>query len=1104
MIRRLLVLVVVLFTIEGAAFAQSSNGEIVGTLHDPQGAVVPGATVTITNTATGLTRTAMTPDNGAYRFPALPVGFYTLEATKSGFATAKIERVEVRVNEITTTDLALTLAQSAQTVTVESGVALTDTETAHLGGVIEDAQVVSLPLNGRNFAQLALLNAGVSANGGGGGQQGGEGGTSGYSSNGQRSTSNNFMVDGIDNNNYEAGSVAQLPSIDSIQEFQVMTNNYSAEYGRSSGSIVNLVTKSGTNQLHGSAYEFFRNDDLDARNFFANPNLAAPELRLNQFGATLGGPIQKDKTFFFGNYEGFREIAGITNVTNVPTDAEKTGIFNTNPLNPGSPTVHVVVNPISAALFALYPEPNTSQPGGNYVSSPNLTNSTDQYMIKLDHQLAHGTLTGRYSFTAATIFYPFQPGQGTTAIPGYGVNAKDTSHLGSLGHTWIISPSSLNEFRFGFTRVTGNTYNQTGPQAATYGFNTGYPAGAPTGLGDIPNITFSGGLVSSVEPYSNLGASGNNPAGNWINTLEFIDNFSHITPRHEWKFGGEARNIRDNRLYDLYFNGQLSFTGSNNPQAIPNPLLDFAEGLPSSSLQFVGDSGRSYRTSSYDFFGQDKFKIRSNLTFTYGLRYELNTVLHDATGRSSTFRPNLYTTYFPPTGSQTNLAQLQASGIATQAQLGGLYNGDHNNFAPRLGLAYSIGSAQQTVIRAGYGIFYDTVFGNIPGNVMLNPPFLPDYYDSDPPYPNSFGPSGFPVLTVTAANLPTPYSQGWNLDVQHELPSNMLLDIAYVGTTGTHLPRFVQIDQAYTTQAQINTLTPNVVTRLEVLGLPPVAAQGLSMNIAAMPTIVRGPYFGFAQIFQAQDSMSSSYNGLQAKLDKRLSHGLNFGIAYTYSKSIDSASDFFGSGANGSTIFPQNNYDTAAEKGLSDFDVRQRFVFNYVYIFPSLKNWWSAVPDKLGNGWQISGILTAQTGQPFSVLTGANESSTGLGDDRANVSGNPNAGPHTVAKFFNTSAFSLNAPLTFGDSGRNIVEGPHYTDLDFALMKNTTFEHGITVQFRSEFFNILNHPNFALPNHVLTSPSFGALFQTADVAQNNVGLGSGGPRLIQFALKLIF
>jgi hypothetical protein len=1101
MIRRLVILAALLGAIAASVWGQTSTGEIVGTVRDPQGAAVPGALVTITSPDTGFARTATTPDNGVFRFPALTPGAYTLSAEKSGFAVAKFARVDVLVAEPTTVDVALSISQSAQSVTVESSVTLTDTESAHLGGVINEEQVTTLPLNGRNFAQLALLNAGVSASGGGGGQQGGEGGISGYSSNGQRSTSNNFMVDGIDNNNYEGGSVAQLPSIDSIQEFQVQTNNFAAEYGRSSGSIVNLITKSGTNQLHGSAYEFLRNNALDARNFFADPAFAAPALRLNQFGATLGGPIQKDKTFFFGNYEGFRQVAGITNLTNVPTDAERGGLFY-NP-NTGQ-NVQVAVNPTSAQLFTLFPEPNTNEAGGNFVASPNLTNSTNQYMMKVDRHLAKGLLSARYSFTGANINYPYQPGQGTTAVPGYGVKDHATSDLVALGYTWFISPASLNEFRVGFTRVTDFAFNQTGPQAATYGFNTGWAAGSPMGLGDIPNITFSGGLVSGVESTSNLGASGNNPAGNWINTLQFVDNYSHVTPRHEWKVGGEVRNIRDNRVYDLYFNGQLGFDGSQNPEGIPNPLVDFAEGLPASSLQFVGNSGRSYRTTSFDFFAQDNYKIRHNVTLTYGLRYELNTVLHDATGRSTTWRADRYTTYLPPSVDQTNLAELEPSGIATESQLGGLYNGSHKDFAPRIGLAWSFGQSQHTVLRAGYGIFYDTVFGNIPGNVMLNPPYLPDYYISSPTYPDSFGPSGFPVITVTAPKLPTPYSQGWNLDVQRQLPEKLLLDVAYVGTTGTHLPRFVQIDQAYITQAQIDTLTPDVITRMELLGIPPPVAMFLSQHINLEPSIVRGPYFGFAQIFQAQDSMSSNYNALQVKVNKQLTHGLTFGVAYTYSKSIDAASDFFGSGANGTTIFPQNNYDTRAEKGLSDFDIRHRFVFNYIYSFPSFRNEWAALPEKVAGGWQISGIVTAQSGQPFSVLTGLNQSSTGLGDDRPDLVGNPNNGPKTVQQYFNTSAFVLNAPLTFGDAGRNIVAGPGYTDVDFALMKNTAITERLNVQFRAEFFNIFNHPNFALPNNVLSSPSFGALYQTPDVAQNNVGLGSGGPRLIQFGLKFIF
>jgi hypothetical protein len=1091
----------VLFALCVSAHAQSADGAIFATAHDNQGAAMPGVTVTITNVATGLTRTGTSSQTGAIRVPALPTGTYRVTAQKSGFAKLVIDAVEIRVGETRTVDLPMKIAEREETIDVEGAVALADTETQNLGDVVTERQVTTLPLNGRNFAQLALLNAGVAAAGGGGGQQGGEGGTTGYSSNGQRSSSNNFMVDGIDNNNYNAGSVSQLPSIDSIQEFQVETNSYAAEYGRNSGSVINLVTKSGTNQLHGSAYEFLRNDVLDARNYFANPNAPAPELRLNQFGATLGGPIQKDKTFFFGNYEGFRQRAGITKLTVVPTSDQKSGLF----VNSAGQTVQVPVNPVSAQLFSLYPNPNTTQPGGNFISSPALVHDTDQYLLKIDHHVGNSDmLTGRYSYTTSHSVAPFSGGQQTTAIPGFGIISDSTTHLGSIAYTKVLSARSLNEFRVGFSRNTGISANQVGPQAAAYGFNTGWAAGSPMGLGNIPNLTMAGGLVSNSGSISNLGSNNNNPGGVWQNTLQFTDSFSHTTARHNLKFGADIRNVRDNRFYDLDFIGQITFTGSRNPQGIKNPLVDFAEGLPSSSLHFIGDSHRSYRTTSYDFFAQDSFKLLPNLTLNYGLRYELNTVLHDATGRASTFRPDLFTTYLSPTADQTNLSVLQPSGIVTQAQTS-LYGGDHNNFAPRIGLAWSIGQNHKTVVRAGYGIFYDTVLGQIPGNTLLNPPALPDYYVSSPStWPNVFAPSGFPVITITPARFPTPYSESWNLDIQRELPGQMLLEAAYVGTTGTHLPRFVQINQAYITQAQVSSLTPNVVTRMELMGIPAPVAQFLSNNIAAIPNIARVPYFGYAQIFQAENAISSNYNSLQMKLNKRASHGLNFGVAYTYSKSIDGASVFYGSGANATTIFPQDNYNLRAERADSDFDIRHRFVANFVYQIPAFGNLSSGLATMLTSGWEMSGIFTLQTGQPFSVLTGANQSSTGLGNDRPNLVGNPNSGPHTVTQWLNPSAFALNAPLTFGNAGRNIVTGPGYNDFDFAMLKNTRVRENVNLQFRAEFFNIFNHPNFALPRNTMSAPNFGALYQTADVAQNNVGLGSGGPRLVQFALKLSF
>jgi hypothetical protein len=1086
-------------------WAQTTRGTIVGTIQDQQGGAIPGATVTVANPATALSRVVQTASNGSFRVPELPNGSYRLTAEAKGFSKGVIETLEVAVDQTRTVDLVLKVASQSEAVTVEGTVGLASTESSQLGAVIDQTKVTELPLNGRNFAQLAVLNPGVASFGGGGGQQGGEGGVSGFASNGQRSSSNNFLVDGIDNNDYIGGAVAQLPPIDSVQEFEVQTNTFAAEFGRNSGAVVNLVTKSGTNQFHGAAYEFLRNDKLDARNFFANPSFAKPELRLNQFGFVLGGPIVKDKTFFFGSYEGFRQRAGITKLTNVPSLAERMGTFG---------SVTVPVNAVSAMLFNLFPPPT---PGASnphsFVASPKLRNDTDEFLVKADHQLdASDNLALRYSCTRADLFFPFVPGQGGTTIPGYGVITSNTNHLASISYTRILSPASLNEFRFGFTRVTDLNVNEKGPQADTFGFATGHAANSPLNLGNIPNITFSGGLVSGGGAFSNLGGTINNPSGDWQNTLQFIDNFSHTTARHTMKFGLDIRNIRANRLYDLAFSGQIIFDGSQNAAGpgmtnIPNPMIDFAEGLPAASLQFVGDSARSFRTTSYNLFAQDSFKIRSNLTLNYGLRYQLDTVITDATHRVATWRANRFLQFLSPTASQTDLATLEKSGLALPSEVGGLWAPNHKNFAPRLGLAWSLGSRRHTVLRAAYGIFYDTILGNIPTNVMLNPPFLPAYFVPAPfvTWPNAFPQvGGFPVLTFPAAKLPVPYSQAYNLNIQRELPWDLLFEVGYVGTKGTHLARFRQIDQAYITPAQISTLVPDVVTRMTLLGIPLPVAQFLSMNIGLMPSIVRGPYFGYAQLFEAENVVNSEYNSLQTKLEKRMSHGLTFLLAYTYSKSIDGASVFFGSGANGTTIFPQDNYNLRAERGRSDFDTRHRFVASYVYQVPSLRRVISSLPTPIANGWEFAGILTLQSGQPFSILTGSNQSSTGLGNDRPDVTCNPNTGPHTVQQWFNTTCFTLNAPLTFGISGRNILQGPDFKNYDFSLIKNTKIWEQVNLQFRAEFFNILNHPNFALPNNVLNAPNFGQLFQTPDVAQNNVGLGSGGPRLIQFGFKLNF
>jgi hypothetical protein len=602
---------------------------------------------------------------------ALPTGTYQIKAEASGFATTVTTGIAVGVDQVRDVELVLKVGTRTETIEVQSEAALTQTESSKMGEIIDNRKVEDLPLNGRDFAQLARLNPGVASSGG-------EGGVSGYSSNGQRSTSNNFMVDGVDNNDYFGGTAAQIPSIDSIQEFEVQTNTFSAEYGRNTGSVVNPVTKSGSNQLHGSAYEFFRNDVLDSRNFFNDSTFPKSALRLNQFGGTFGGPIVKNKTFYFLNYEGFRRAAGITRITNVPTAAERAGMFTDQNGNP----ITIAVNPVSAEIFNLFPQPNPNSASGNFISSPPQGDSTDQFLVKVDHNLSGSdTLSVRFSRTTIDTFFPFTPGQSGTNVPGYGLNQTGANDLVAISYTHVISPSTLNEARFGFTRSDIYLITQLDPQAATYGFNTGYTSAAPLNLGNIPMLSFSGGFVSGSAAVSNLGGGIDQPNRTATNTFQWIDNLSHTTARHSFKFGGDVRYVQLNRLYDLAFNGQITFSGldntagtdsSGNPVNIPNPLIDFAQGIPDGALQFIGDSHRNFRTTSYGIFAQDSFKLRSNVTVNYGLRYELNTVLHEAHGRLSSWWPQNYTTYLNPTDPtiQTNLPTLDASGIVTQNQVG--------------------------------------------------------------------------------------------------------------------------------------------------------------------------------------------------------------------------------------------------------------------------------------------------------------------------------------------------------------------------------------------------------------------------------------------------
>src|SRR5260370_41654901 len=437
----------------------------------------------------------------------------------------------------------------------------------------------------------------------------------------------------LDNNDSFGGTAAQIPSIDSIQEFEVQTNTFSAEYGRNSGYVVNMLTKSGSNQVHGSLYEFLRNDAVDARNFFNDSNFAKSALHLNQFGGTLGGPIVNSRTFFFLNYEGFRRQARITRITNVPTTPEREVQFLDNNGNP----ITIVVNSVSAQIFnTLFPQPNLNSSSGNYISSPVQRDATDQFLVKVDHNLrGSDTLSARYSRTRVDRFFPFTPGQSGTNISGYGVNDHGANHLIALSYTRVVSPRTLNEARFGFTRSNILLATEPGPKAADFGFNTGWVANSPLSLGNIPQLAFAGGFVGGSSSITNLGGGIDQPNRTATNTFQWIDNVSHTTARHSFKVCVDIRYLALNRLYDLAFSGQITFSGldnlagtdgSGNPVNIPNALIDFAQGIPDVVLQFVSGSHSNFRSGNFGLFAQDSFKLHPNVTLNYGFGYELNTV----------------------------------------------------------------------------------------------------------------------------------------------------------------------------------------------------------------------------------------------------------------------------------------------------------------------------------------------------------------------------------------------------------------------------------------------------------------------------------------------
>jgi len=1050
---RTLFLAVLSLLLPAAIAAQTHRGSLRGTIYDPNQALLPGATVTVTSVANGEVRTTTTDRSGDYAISSLAAGVYQVDVEESSFQKHS-ERIEILVNQ--ERRLNVTLNPSGPDVALIDSTysAQLKKDSASLGSVIENRQVTGLPLDGRNFYELSLLVPGAVPPAPG--SAGSVRGDFAFSVNGAREDANNFLLDGVYNVDPKLNTFGVRPSVDAIREFEMLTSTYDASFGRNPGAQVNVILNSGSNDFHGSAFEFHRNAALDARNFFAPASEPKPKYIRNQFGGALGGPIKHDRTFFFADYEGTRSREGITRITNVPTAEERVGNFSHSlfgvPTNPftGMPFDNGIIpdffqNPVGRAIAAVYPLPNRNEPFQNFVSSPVLRDDNDSFDVRVDHKLTdRADLTFRYSFGDRDLFEPFT-GPTLSLVPGFGDTVKRRSQNGMGALTLVLTPNLVNESRVAFNRVAASVTQEASVLNSEVGLPTISPRARDLGLSFI-----------TITGFSPLGDEGNNPQDSVTNVYQFLNNSSYVHGNHLFKFGADLRFSQQNAFRDVESRGRLQF--SPFFQLTGNALGDLLLGFPLLTSVARVDNPQQIRTESYNFFINDSYRATQRLTLNAGLRYEYNSPPVDADDRATVY--DVATRSLVPVGT---------NGVPRSG-----FDPDKNNFAPRVGFAWSVG--EKTVLRGGYGIYYDqsplapaeALYFNSPyfdNNIFFSLPGLP--LTLADPFP-SFFPLPLPDSALAIQrDLRTGYMQHWNFNVERQLGEKSVLEVAYVGSKGTKL----------LTARDINQPQPSV--------LPP-----------GLPFVPR-PDLRFDDIDLLESRANSIYHALQARFQQRLTRGFSALASYTWSKSIDDASNFFTSA--GDPNFPQNSFDLAAERGLSNFDVRHRLSLSYSYDLPFRKPGDGLVAN-LVNGWQTFGIVTLQSGRPFTVAllseidnSGTGRSILGFGaNDRPNVVGNAELSNPTTAQWFNTAAFAFPAPGTFGNAGRNILEGPSYQNVNMSILKNTHFNERVNLQFRAEAFNLFNHPNFNLPDNFLGSPTFGRITSARD------------PRHIQFGLKLLF
>jgi hypothetical protein len=1112
---------VVLLFCSSAALAQTFRGTILGTVTDSSGSSIAGAAVAVKNVNTGLSRTVTTSEDGTYSVPELPIGTYTVTVEKAGFKQGVVSGIQVEVSSERRADVTLQPGEISQKIEV-TGDQLPQVESTSnvLGGIVESKVVTNLPVNGRDYQKLIFLVPGVAGAPDEISDSPGSYGT--FSVNGARGRSNNFLLDGTDmNDGYrndpainEAGvfgTPATILPVEAIAEMRI-ASNFEAEYGRSAGAVINIVTKSGTNSWHGTGFDFLRNTVMDARNFFNTVGNPKQPFHDNQFGGALGGALKKDKTFFFMDYEGVREVGSQSSAACVPTAQNYAD--NTPPGG---------INPVIQALISAgkaWPTPTTNTDclnggGTNTTLSTPFSNRVDSAIVKVDHSFnANNLLTGRYYIGDSLQDFPLAL-SGGGLVRGYNTVTPTRVQLVSISYVSTLTPTIVNEARLGWNRFAegffpeDRSFDPTSIGLDTVGVDTPN-AGNPFNFG-LPVITVSG--------FPQLGADKADPRQRVDSNWHYIDGISWKAGKNDIKFGYEYRRTSVSQFFNRNFRGRLNF----------DSLQDFLAGIPgssgSSNSQNAGNTNRNTFENSFSGYVQDSLHVNRRLTVNLGVRYDYFGIVQEKNG--------LFTNVDPAN-----------SGAVSQVGNGRLYQPDYNNWAPRASVAWDVTGKGKTVLRAGYGIFYDAFSQDMfLGHLPYTTSFAPGPAYAGIPGPGQIQtahPDGVAIMPgvevfpsgnfsgVTDAfgvdpHIRTPYIQNYNLNVQQELTKHMVLQVGYVGSGGRKLFDFRDINQ-------------------------PTAATISAYDYAALGCCVPGALNGDQGrnvIYWQESAAKSSYNSMQFSWRINDWHGLTSSLNYTWSHSIDNASD--GEDYVPNAAQPTDSTNLNSNRGNSNFDVRNRLTWNFIYELPHF----GGDLQKLKNGWGVNGIVTVQSGQPFHLIWTLDDyDGSGTFFPKPDVVGPIKYNYHDPSNFLDLTSFAVPCTLDgvgnfasdcvnvvpgtttpcpavgpncvnsmhFGNEGRNSLLGPNYRQFDFSIFKNTSITERVKLELRLEGYNLLNHPNFASPLYpgFLAAADFNGiglngrgigsypLTVTGDVGIGYPFLGGGGPRSLQVAAKISF